>query len=292
MQINVLRSKFLPGSLFMLDSLLVRNFVVSNGPNELEFEIHHIDPSILNSIRRAMISEVPTVAIEKVFMINNTSVIPDEVLAHRLGLIPISVETSALSSFIEGSEFNEKNHLKFQLKAEAKETKSVLSDEIHWVPVGMQSSRLSKVNVETGIIAVKLAPGQAIDCELIATKGIGQDHAKWSPVSCSMYRNLLKISFLKKELCGDEAIAVRSFFSPGVIGIDSKGKAFVQNAKLSNQSPEYLKGSEVSHLVTIERIENSFQYKIETTTVYEPVKLFIETCKVLQKKCIKLLSSI
>jgi DNA-directed RNA polymerase I and III subunit RPAC1 len=36
--------------------------------------------------------QVPTMAIEKVLIANNTSVIQDEVLAHRLGLIPISVD--------------------------------------------------------------------------------------------------------------------------------------------------------------------------------------------------------
>ena len=51
--------KSLYQGLFMLDDLLICNFVSENGPNELEFEIHRIDPSILNSIRRVMISEVP-----------------------------------------------------------------------------------------------------------------------------------------------------------------------------------------------------------------------------------------
>ena len=48
-----------------------------------------IDASIANSFRRILLSEVPTMAIEKVHVFNNTSVIQDEVLAHRLGLIPL-----------------------------------------------------------------------------------------------------------------------------------------------------------------------------------------------------------
>ena len=48
-----------------------------------------IDSSIANSFRRILLSEVPTMAIEKVHVYNNTSVIQDEVLAHRLGLIPL-----------------------------------------------------------------------------------------------------------------------------------------------------------------------------------------------------------
>lgn len=45
-----------------------------------------------NSLRRIMISEAPTMAIEHVFIVNNTSVIQDEVLSHRLGLVPLRVD--------------------------------------------------------------------------------------------------------------------------------------------------------------------------------------------------------
>lgn len=55
------------------------------------FDCTGIDAPIANAIRRIMIAEVPTMAIEKVFVTNNTSVIPDEVLVHRMGLIPIQV---------------------------------------------------------------------------------------------------------------------------------------------------------------------------------------------------------
>lgn len=51
-----------------------------------------LDAAIANAIRRTMIAEVPLMAIEKVFVTNNTSVIPDEILVHRLGLIPIRVD--------------------------------------------------------------------------------------------------------------------------------------------------------------------------------------------------------
>jgi DNA-directed RNA polymerases I and III subunit RPAC1 len=55
----------------------------------MEFDMVGIDASIANSFRRILLAEVPTMAIEKVHVFNNTSVIQDEVLAHRLGLIPL-----------------------------------------------------------------------------------------------------------------------------------------------------------------------------------------------------------
>lgn len=56
---------------------------------ELEFDLIGFTPALVNSFRRLMISEVPSMAIEKVYIYNNTSIIQDEILAHRLGLIPL-----------------------------------------------------------------------------------------------------------------------------------------------------------------------------------------------------------
>ena len=58
-----------------------------------------IDVSIANALRRIMIAEVPTVAIEHVYMWNNTSVMHDEVLSHRMGLIPIMVDPRMFETF-------------------------------------------------------------------------------------------------------------------------------------------------------------------------------------------------
>lgn len=61
---------------------------------EMGFDMIGIDASIANSFRRILLAEVPTMAFEKVLIYNNTSVIQDEVLAHRLGLIPLKADPS------------------------------------------------------------------------------------------------------------------------------------------------------------------------------------------------------
>jgi DNA-directed RNA polymerase I and III subunit RPAC1 len=63
--------------------------IVHSDDLEMEFDLVGVDASIANAFRRILIAEVPTMAIETVYVFNNTSVIQDEVLAHRLGLIPI-----------------------------------------------------------------------------------------------------------------------------------------------------------------------------------------------------------
>lgn len=60
------------------------------------FELVGVDVSIANAIRRIMISEVPTIAIETIHLYQNTGVIQDEVLAHRLGLIPFKIDPASV----------------------------------------------------------------------------------------------------------------------------------------------------------------------------------------------------
>ncbi len=61
---------------------------------ELVFDMTGIDVSLANAFRRILLSEVPTMAIEKVFVHNNTGVLRDELVAQRLGMIPIKADPS------------------------------------------------------------------------------------------------------------------------------------------------------------------------------------------------------
>lgn len=55
-------------------------------------ELSGIDASLANGLRRIIISEIPTMAFHKVLLYQNTSVIPDELLVHRLGLLPLKID--------------------------------------------------------------------------------------------------------------------------------------------------------------------------------------------------------
>ena len=90
--------------------------ILQNEKDELVFELIGCDTSFANALRRILLAEVPTVALEYVYMWNNTSLIHDEVLAHRLGLVPLNVDARLFEPMEEGDEATDRNTVVFQMK--------------------------------------------------------------------------------------------------------------------------------------------------------------------------------
>ena len=94
--------------------------VQSMSEEQIVFDLIGIDAALANAFRRILLAEVPTMAIEKVFVLNNTSMIQDEILAHRLGLIPIRADPREFESRQGGpqgeEDANERNVISFRLQ--------------------------------------------------------------------------------------------------------------------------------------------------------------------------------
>merc|ERR1719473_1684093 len=93
--------------------------------NSLELDLIGVDAAIANSLRRLMISEVATMAIEHVFIINNTSLIQDDVLASRLGMLPIRANPALFNFISENEKPNERNTIVFRLAVSSKKPTSL-----------------------------------------------------------------------------------------------------------------------------------------------------------------------
>jgi len=150
--------------------------------------IRGLHRSYANAIRRFAISEVPTMAIDDVVIIENTSVMYDELIAHRLGLIPLKTD---LKRYILPEECDCKSSLGcpkcrvlLVLDAEAGENpKTVYSRDL-------VSEDSEIVPISGNIPIVKLASGQKIKLEAYARLGRGKNHAKWQAATVSVLKSI------------------------------------------------------------------------------------------------------
>ena len=267
----------------------------------VEFDLLGIDASYANALRRIMLAEVPTMAIEDVFIMRNTSIIPDEVLSHRLGLVPIRADPRCFQEKNRDDEATDLNTLVFRLQIKCEKNPSaseiatlptdkyinsvVYASQLEWIPQGSQAETFTeKISaLYPDIVVAKLRPGQEIDLEMHCIKGVGKDHAKWSPVCTATYRLMPDIRILK-EIEGKDAEKFAKCFPPGVIEVIG-GKATVIDARKDSMSRECLRHEEFADKVALERIRDHFIFSIESVGQIDARELVIEACKVLIEKC-------
>lgn len=142
---------------------------------EITYLIEGENMEMINSIRRVAISEVPAMAIEDVEIHKNNSALYDEIVVHRLGLIPIKTDLKSYS-FRDDCKCKGKGcprcEAKFKLKAKGPAT--VYSKDL--IPT---DKKIKPAYPDIPI--VKLIKGQEIELVATAILGRGKDHAKWSP---------------------------------------------------------------------------------------------------------------
>lgn len=147
--------------------------------NKLTFVIKDSDPVFVNTLRRVILSELPTMAIKKVNLVKNGSALFDEILAHRLGLLPLSTD---LGSYNMQDECTCKGagcakcQATLTLKAEGPIT-------VYASDIKPSDPKIKPIYGKMPI--VKLLKGQELEFEAAAGLGIGKDHAKFSP--CHVY---------------------------------------------------------------------------------------------------------
>lgn len=237
--------------------------IISRTEDTLEFDLLNCHPSIANALRRALISLVPTMAIHHVFIYENSTVFPDEYIAHRIGLIPLDVDPEYFT-FLNDEETYD-NILNFRLHKinDTDQIINLTSDDIVFEPAENQEHMAIKL--KPGILICKLAPRNEIEMTFKAIKGIGEEHAKWSPVSLCSYRIMPKI-VLEKDFYGADAEELKECFSPGVIEI-LNGKAIVANPRLETMSREVFRHEKFKNCVKLLRESGWFCFTIESISL-------------------------
>jgi len=161
--------------------------VVEKSDERIVVKFNNVPRKYVNSLRRLAISEVPTLAIDDVVILENSSVMHDEAVAHRLGLIPLKTDPGR---FVMPHECDCKSTLGCSkcrvllvLDTEANEkTLVVTSGEL------VSEDELVKP-VSKDIPIIVLAPNQKLKFEAYARLGTGKDHAKWQPTAAAVVKD-------------------------------------------------------------------------------------------------------
>ena len=143
--------------------------------NRIVFLLKDSTPAFANMVRKTIIDEVPTMAIEDVELRKNSSVLYDEIIAHRLGLIPLVTDLKSYNLPSECTckgEGCSKCELQLSLKAKGPGY-AYVSD------IKSNDPKVIPVYPKTPI--VKMIKGQSLEFEATAVLGKGIDHAKWTP---------------------------------------------------------------------------------------------------------------
>ena len=144
--------------------------ILTETADSIKFVVIGMDVVMANALRRTMISDVPTLAIDTVKIEENTTVLADEFIAHRLGLIPLVSDASL-------------DNVEFSLDLTANEAVE------EWDSDALVSESESVQVAIKEIPIVKVVKGQKLRLTAIATRGTGEIHAKWSPVSVCFCQN-------------------------------------------------------------------------------------------------------
>jgi DNA-directed RNA polymerase subunit D len=178
----------------------------------LSFRVKGVSSTFINAVRRAIMQDVPCLAIEDVSIYENDSVMFDEFLAHRLGLLPIK-------SSAKGYKVGE--GVKMVLEKEG--PCMVYSGDI--------KSTDPKVEVaDKKIPLVKLGKNQRLKLEMTAVMQTGREHAKWQPAVVAFSQGKESDTFaLTLEPSG--GLDAREILGKAVGALEEKAKQFEREMK-------------------------------------------------------------
>ena len=295
-------------------SHLPRIKILSKSDEKIEFILSETNTAVANSLRRILLAEVPTLAIEDVEIEENSTALFDELIVHRLGFIPLKCDLSTLGTFKfpnqcdceEGQDVCTKCRVVFTLdvglSATSRSKLSVTSSDLKSSnlkvePITFISQDERNMAKEQGILICKIGPGQRLKLRCVAKKGIGKVHAKWQPVATAVFQhepsvelNRVRLSQLNEEqktklvkCCPTKVFTMDKTtqqvkVEPG----DHLKCVMCDECLLFSDSVKTVQSD--APVVEIGRVPQRFYFTVETTGALKPEDIVLSGIRVLQQK--------
>lgn len=237
-------------------------------------QLEDVDYYFVNTLRRVMIANLPKLAINDVIIYDNTSPLFDEIIAHRLALIPIPTDLR-LIGFRQDCKCKGKGcpncTVRYTLSKE--EEGMVLSGDL--VP-----ENANFAIKDANIPIVELFKGQRIILEVEAILGTSQKHAKWQSVIAPNYTTDVSITYDSKH---EEDMKEFLEEIPSDI-VDVKGTTLL--LKDRNKLPvleSYIDKAKID-FITIKKDPTKITFSFETDGALSAEEALIESSKIIENK--------
>ncbi|ALK05662.1 MAG: DNA-directed RNA polymerase subunit D [Methanosarcina thermophila] len=245
-----------------------------------KFVLSRVSTAFANGIRRAMIADVPTLAIEYVNIYDNTSVLYDEQLALRLSLIPLVTDLEAYVPQAEcdvcGGEGCPACEVSLTLSAEGPGV--VYSRDLISSDPKIQPADLN-------IPIVELKKGQKLVLEAIAHMGYGRDSARWQAGIACGYKNVPIINIQNCDACGHCAAECPK----GIIQLEESGARVSEEDILKCSLCRLCEQVCDIHAIKIGYDESAFVFTMESDGSYTAKDLALNAANVIKGKAEEIL---
>ncbi len=255
----------------------------------IRLKVENVPLPLINAVRRAALEYVPSMAVDFIYFRTNTSVLHDEIIAHRIGMIPLTSE-EALRKYKPPEECMEPESendpqcyaiLMLEAKASDDETAIVYSGELR--PITDPSVR----PVSEKIPIVTLGPGQRIELEAYARLGRGVEHIKWSPATVAVSTYVADIE-VKEELC-DLCRACVKYCPLNALRIE--GGKLIADSSRCTFCRQCVKVCE-KDAISLRSRPNEFKLYIESSGSLRPETIVVEAVKEVIRRLDTLLKKI
>lgn len=252
--------------------------ILENDKQKLSFVLKNSNPAFANALRRIMKDEVPVMAIEDVEFRKNSSILYDEMIAHRLGLIPLTTDLKSYN-LPEECKCEGKGCARCQLQMTLKARGPAI---VYAADIKSKDSAVKPTHPKMPI--VKLLKGQVLELEATAVLGKGKEHMKWSPGHI-FYTYLPKITVTHNQ---EKFEKFADKYPPQIFGKDRKIDANLINSPTLVDACEGI----CDDLVKVERDPTSYVFYIESWGQLDPKKIILEAVKVFKEQLEELGSKI
>jgi DNA-directed RNA polymerase subunit D len=243
-----------------------------------KFVLSDVSAAFANGIRRAALSDVPTLAITYVNIYNNTSVLFDEQLGLRLALIPLAANIEEFVPIEEcicgGSECPA---CRVSLTLSAEGPRMVYSGDF-------VSSDETVQPAEANIPIIELKEGQKVVLEAIAHMGYGNQHARWQAGVACGYKNMPVVTFNKCDSCG----ACVKECPQGIITMGPEGAGISEDDILKCILCKLCQGICEIDAITVSQDERAFVFTMESDGSYTIQQLIINAGKSIKDKATRM----